>query len=458
MHQEFKILHITGHLGGGVGTVVLNYLADVSNNALQKHSIISLDSLSSNATELLSKLNLEFADECHFDFAYVNSKIRDSDVVLLHWWNHPLITDLLVRNRLAPCRLVLWSHISGSPAPNNFTAKTFEYPDEFIFTTPLSYFESEFVMLPEEQKAKVGAIWSTGGVERLVNYSPVKHDGFNIGYVGNLDFTKIHPDFVEICKAVEIPDVRFTVVGPLNEKLVQMVEEAGLADRIRFTGFVSEDEKWEELCRFDIFGYPLAPHHYGTCDQTLQEAMAVGIVPVVLNNPMESYIVKHGMNGLVARSVTEYVECLHTLFENKQMHAKLSQQARSFAFSEYSLVRMAASWDLVFERLMLQEKTEKTWPGLKDGLGLEPHRVFLESLGRFGGVFAQHLKPCHVTKNTAADQLRSLGGRHNWSSDNKSTVHQYAEFFPDDAVLCEWSQVMKGVGKDGQARATLWNR
>ena len=164
---------------------------------------------------------------------------------------------------------------------------------------------------------------------------------------------------------------------------------------------------------------------------------------------MESYIVKHGMNGLVARSVAEYVECLHSLYEDKQMHARLSQQARSYAFSEYSLVRMVANWDSVFERLMRQEKTEKIWPGVKDGMGLEPHHVFLESLGRFGGVFAEHLKPCHVTKTTAEDQLKSLGSRHNWSSDNKSTVHQYAKFFPDDAVLREWSRVMKGVGKEG---------
>jgi len=444
-----KILHITGHLGGGVGTVVLNYLSDRVKHTKQQHSVISLDSLNSYATDLLSGLNILYSDRCHANIDFINSKIQEADIVLFHWWNHPLIMDLIVRNRLVACRMVLWSHISGTPAPNNFTTKTFEYSDNFIFTTPLSYFESEFVTLPEEQKAKVGTIWSTGGVERLANYAPLDHDGFNIGYIGNLDFTKLHPNFVEICSAVEIPKVRFTVVGPANEKLVQMVDEAGLADRMRFTGFVSEDEKWAELCRFDLFGYPLAPHHYGTCDQTLQEAMAVGIVPVVLNNPMESHMVKHRINGLVASSVTEYVEYLYSLFEDTKLRARLMQQARSYAFSEYSLVRMAANWDSVFERLMKQEKREKAWPGVKEGVSLEPHQVFLESLGRFGGVFYEHLKPCHVTKATAAGQLRALGSKQNWSSYNKSTVHQYAKFFPEDAVLGEWSQIMKDVALGG---------
>ena len=446
-----KILHITGHLGGGVGTVVLNYLTHKSKDIFQRHSIISLDYLNTYAADLLSGLDMEYSDRCHSNIDYLNSKIQEADIVLLHWWNHPLITDLLVRNRLAGCRLVLWSHISGAPAPNNFTAKIFEYPDEFVFTSPLSYIDPEFVTLSDDQKVKVSTIWSTGGVERLADYLPDKHEGFNVGYVGNLDFTKLHPNFVDICRAVEISDIRFTVVGPLNDKLVNMVDAAGLADRIRFTGFVSEDEKWAELRKFDLFGYPLAPHHYGTCDQTLQEAMAVGIVPIVLNNPMESYMVKHGMNGLVARSVAEYVNCLHTLYEDRQMRARLSQQARNYALTEYSLLRMASNWDSVFERLMRKEKKEKFWPGVSGDIVLEPHHVFLESLGRYGGAFAEHLNPCHVAKVTAEDQLKSLGTRHNWSSDNKGTVHQYAKFFADDAVLCEWSRLMKGVGKGAHA-------
>lgn len=447
MNYPIKILHITGHLGGGVGTVVLNYLVHKSSDASQRHSVISLDYLNSYATDVLSSVDIEYSDRCHARIDHINSKIREADIVLLHWWNHPLITDLLVRKRLEACRLVLWSHISGSPAPNNFTRKIFGYPDELIFTTPLSYFDPEFVDLPERVKDKVGSIWSTGGVERLKGYSPIAHDGFNIGYVGNLDFTKIHPEFVEICNMVDIPDVRFTVVGPLNDELSRKVEDAGLTDRIRFTGFVSEEEKWAELCRFDLFGYPLARHHYGTCDQTLQEAMAVGIVPIVLDNPMESYIVKDGRTGLVARSVNEYVDCLHTLYRDKQLRNRFAEEGRKQAFSEYSLEGLSANWDAVFNRLITLDRQEKFWPDVENASDLEPHEVFLESLGRYGGVFTEFLKAERVSNDTAKAQLESLGSRQNWTSDNKSTVHQFATFFPDDMILAEWSSIMRG-GKE----------
>ncbi len=442
-----NVLHMTGHLGGGVGTVVLNYLLAKSTDKSQRHSLISLDYLNDHAVEVLSQAGIPHFDRCHGNLELVKAKIQQADVVLLHWWNHPLISDLLVRNDLPECRLALWSHISGSPAPNNFTQSIFSYPDIFIFTTPLSFFDPEFVDLPEVIKAKVSAIWSTAGVERLEGFSPKDHEGFNIGYVGNLDFTKINPGFLSLCRQIDIPGLRFTVVGPLNEELSKQFKDASMGDRVRFTGHISEDEKWEELCRFDVFGYPLAPHHYGTCDQTLQEAMAVGIVPVVLNNPMESYIVKHGEVGLVAQSATDYAACLRVLYDDPILRGRLSQQARTYAFSEYSLDRMAANWDEVYFRLMHQPKRVKTWPSVERAAHLEPHQVFLESLGRHAGVFREYLRTERLSRAVVESQLRSLGTRPNWRSENKSTVHQYAQFFPQDNVLHTWSDLMKGAQK-----------
>ena len=444
MSKPLKILHLTGHCGGGVGTVLLNYLSEQSKNPSKIHEVISFDNINANAVRIFESSDIKFYGNCHNQTSLINERIVDSDVVLLHWWNHPLITDWIVRRRVPSCRMALWSHISGMPAPNTFTSKLFDFPDEFVFTTPLSYFDPEFVGLSEKIKGRVSAIWSTGGVERLVGYSPVPHNGFNIGYVGNLDLTKIHPEFLDICRMVDIPDVRFTVVGPLNDRLIRMAEAAGITDRVRFTGFVSEEQKWAELCRFDVFGYPLAPHHYGTCDQSLQEAMAVGIVPVVLDNPMESYIVKHGQSGLVAHSVDEYVECMRNLYDDNELRGRLSRQARDQAFSEYSLDRMSANWDAVFARLMQREKQEKSWLGPDRSMTFEPHHVFLESLGRHASMFAEYLSPNRVSRATAEDQLKSLGSKHNWSSDNKSTVHQFAKFFPEDTVLAEWSSLMKG--------------
>ena len=77
MANPQKILHITGHLGGGVGTVVLNYLTHKSKDVSQRHSVISLDSLNTYAADLLSSLNMEYSDRCHANIDYINSKIQE---------------------------------------------------------------------------------------------------------------------------------------------------------------------------------------------------------------------------------------------------------------------------------------------------------------------------------------------------------------------------------------------
>ena len=186
MTDGLKILHITGHCGGGVGTVLLNYLTRQSAISRYNHEVLSLDSVNKNAIETFNAIGVKYHEKCHGQDGLIMQRVVNADIVMLHWWNHPLITDWIIRAGPLKFRLALWSHISGAPSPNTFSSKLFEYADEFVFTTPLSYFDPEFVGLPEALKNKVSAIWSTGGVERLAGLSPVAHDGFNIGYVGNL--------------------------------------------------------------------------------------------------------------------------------------------------------------------------------------------------------------------------------------------------------------------------------
>ena len=48
-----NILHITPHLGTGVGTVTLHYLKNESIKNIHKHRIIALDDLNNDAKKLL---------------------------------------------------------------------------------------------------------------------------------------------------------------------------------------------------------------------------------------------------------------------------------------------------------------------------------------------------------------------------------------------------------------------
>ena len=73
MRNIIKILHITGHLGGGVGTVVLNFLSQKSNDTSQQHEIISLDTI-----------NTELQDKFELTYNFIEDALDRNEKVLIH--------------------------------------------------------------------------------------------------------------------------------------------------------------------------------------------------------------------------------------------------------------------------------------------------------------------------------------------------------------------------------------
>ena len=62
----------------------------------------------------------------------------------------------------------------------------------------------------------------------------------------------------------------------------------------------------EAFAEVDIFGYPLAPDTYATSEKTIQEAMWVGIPPVVLSGTGAAELVEHEHTGLVCDGEDDY--------------------------------------------------------------------------------------------------------------------------------------------------------
>lgn len=440
--HNINILHIAPHLGGGVGRVLLNYLSKVKDNNGYTHEVICLDYANENAVEIAESINLKLSDKMSDNPQLLNA-IAEADAVLIHWWNHPLLYDLMVRSELPPCRLIIWSHISGFHAPYVFTNKILEYPDMFVFATPVSFEAKEMQSLSVKQKKTLRVVWSTGGVDHIRSVLPKEHDGFNIGYIGTVDYCKMHPDFLDICSQIDIPNVKFTVCGGPKEKEIQHeAAQRGLANIIEFTGLVSDINPY--LAEFDVFGYPLAPYHYGSCDQVLAESMAAGVVPVVLSNRMESYMIKDGVTGIVAKNQKEYIEGVKKLYVDSQLRSNLSKNARKYAYKTFSLSSIEREWTEVFERIMAFPKAVKSWDINLPKTGISAKDVFLESLGQYGTPFKQYSSASNEDeRNDAVKNISKLNESPLWQSETRGTVHHYKTFFPNDNYLSTWSRLMK---------------
>jgi len=437
------ILHITPHLGGGVGRVLLNYLSKVRDDPSIVHSVVCLDYANHKAVEVAKNIGLSLFDKMSAKKQEILDIIADSDIVLIHWWNHPLLYDFLVREQLPPCRVIMWSHNSGFHPPGVFTDKVLAYPDLFVFTTPMSYKTKEIQNLTDEQKKSLSVVWSTGGVKHVKSVKPKTHTGFNVGYIGTVDYAKMHPDFLNICNQVNIPNVKFIVCGEPSEKEIKKeAKELGIAEKFNFTGLVSDITEY--LSIFDIFGYPLAPYHYGTCDQVLAESMAAGVVPVVLANQMESYMVKDGITGIVAKDKEEYIKALQELYHNRKLRNKLSQRAKEYAMRTFSLEKMVYEWEKIFNGVLDFPKTVRKWKNSKKGEDILPKDVFLESLGHHGKDFVSYCNTeSDEERKSAIKKIKKLAESANWQAETRGTVHHYNSFFPNDPYLSVWSQLMK---------------
>jgi L-malate glycosyltransferase len=429
-NKKYKILHISPHLGGGVGRVLTNYLKATKTSNKFEHKIFCLDTINQQAKDFLTYENITYKEQISID--ELLEEIAVCDIVVVHWWNHPLLFDFLVRFKLPPCRIAFWAHVSGNEAPHIFSHTLFDYPDYCIFTTPMSYLVHE-VTSYQKTHGIFRAIWSTGGLDHVKDISKKEHHGFNIGYIGTVDYSKMHPNFIDICEAIDIPDIKFIICGGGHiEELQTEIAKRGLSDKFVFAGFVDDITPYLEI--FDLFVYPLARNHYGTCDQALAEAMGCGIVPIVLNNNMENYMVHNMYSGIVAKDEEEFVTAIKEMHLNKGFRDRLGAKAKEEAFRRFSIDQTIKEWDYVFHKLLEKEKLFRKWSGKYSGKEVKPHQIFIESLGIYGEKFDKN--DVEAIKDLAKKSL-------SWKSKSKGTAHQYLSFFQDDKKLQIWSELMK---------------
>jgi glycosyltransferase involved in cell wall biosynthesis len=431
MNRKLSILHITPHLGGGVGSVVLNWMKkDFSG---YRYKIISLDKNNNKDWIEVNEQhkNVTILDACYFknDFrTLLKNNIESSDIVLIHWWNHPLLYEIMINFELPPCRLLLWNHVNSLFPPYTMPEKLFDFVDYLIFTSPVSY---ECKEIKKISKEKIDVIWSTIGVEDFENLERMPHQSFNVGYTGTADFGKLNHNFIKLCSQINIPEVRFVVTsGDSQQHLINEAIDAGMWNKFAFLGRVPSVSRI--LSEIDVFGYPLQPQHFATCEQALGEAMMAGCVPVVLANPTEKHIVKHKETGLVANTLEEYPRAIEYLYNNPNERKRLAENAKNFAKKQYDIISTIQKWNELFDKAMNADKKNHIWQTNK-AEKLSPAELYIESLGEYALPLIQQNK----------DGIKQLFDTNSmFYSKNKGSVLQYLQFFPDDKVLREWASVL----------------
>ncbi len=424
-----KILHITAHLGGGVGKALSGLvLQSVSSRPDINHTIVTLE-------EQEKPQFIELIKSCGGEVITcpttkrLNELIETSDIVQLEWWNHPTTIKILCSQSLPHMRLIVWSHVSGLYNPI-IPSGLILSAQQFLFTSPCSFAAKEVLDLPDEVTDQIGVVSSSGGFDGLPEFRDNGSDSLAAGYIGSLNFSKLHPRYIDFILAVNIPRFKVRLIGDVTNKdiLEQQCVQAGRPGMFEFRGYTKNVAS--ELVSINVLAYLLHPEHYGTTENALLEAMAMGIVPIVLDNPAERQIVDDHKTGLIVHSPDEFAEAIKWLSGNPADRQRLGRQASKSVRERFSPEKMEASLNVHYRKILYMEKREIDF---SDIFGADPANWFLS---------------CQCDKTLFAEDgsINKVNGAplsYSLFEESKGTVFHFNKHFPDNLKLKLWAKNLK---------------
>lgn len=422
-----KILHITAHLGGGVGRVISNVAIYRRKIHSEIEEIIVCLEAPHKEQVIATLRNAGIVVEISPDSEILDKLIADADIVQLEWWHHPLMAQWLSTKENIYSRLVVWSHTSGLhyPAIPDFFITL---PHIFLFTTPVSLFKYNIRTVNT-----IDIVHSSGGFDDI----PVLHRNFlkqslKYGYTGTLNPAKLHPQIIDFINAVNIPDFCVDFYGDPSPQSPLELKNSNYSEifrKICLQGFTNR--LYDVLQEMDIFVYILNPLHYGTTENGLLEAMACGVVPVVLNNPVESFIVKDGETGILVDSPATFALAIKRLHGDPELRRKMSQAAITDIRTRFSIE--LTEWQLHNHYLKLLEKPKFCFNSYNI-FGSTPWEWFSSCLGDYYDLF--------LPESTDSSRIKRLKLPILYEK-SKSSVFQFKQYFPDDPLLKKWSEILE---------------
>lgn len=415
-----KLLHVTAHLGGGIGKV-LSRLVEASARRVDgiEHTIACLEQ--PEKTDFVDYAKRHGATIlCAPNDTELDAHIRTTDIVQLEWWHHPVVARWMSRTDLPAMRLLVWAHVSGRGTPV-IPSAFLGLPHRFLFSSSCSLELIDPSALSDIEQGQIGNVFSSGGFEDLPE-PPARGDITppRIGYLGTLDFAKLHPELLDFIAAVRPPGFRLDLYGDptTGEALLADTRARGMSERIAICGYTHQVA--DILASMDVMAYLLNPEHYGTAENALLEAMAMGVVPVVLDNPAEQALVRHDETGLVVRNPSEFAEAIARLTNDPTLRRRLSANAARDIRARFPIARTADALAAHYQTILDEDKRHFDFRAV---FGNTPADWFLACQ-----------PPTHPAVGNPNPSTQGLTHRLLLER-NKGSVFHYARTFPTDTRL-----------------------
>lgn len=430
-----RVVHITPHLGGGVGKAISSLVRQAATSTAGiEHSIVCLE-----RPEKLQFVERIRQAGCAVTVCPTPSELfqamEEADIVQLEFWNHPALVQALCTAPLPAMRLIVWCHISGLHYPR-IPPRLLVEAHKFLFTSKCSFEATEVVDLESCHAAKLGVISSGSGLE-----TPPQRPAFTgrlrFGYVGSLNFAKLHPDYISYLATVDVPDFHVRLIGDETNRAVLEAQcrRLGRPELLQFRGYCTDVAA--ELAELDVLLYLLNPTHYGTAENALLEAMAMEVVPVVLDNPAERCIVEHRRTGLVIQTPSELAEAVDWLSQHSEERLAMAKRAAVGVRGRYTKQRMENSFNGYYAEVLSEPKRVVPFREIFGDVPADWFRAFCRDFSIFsdsGAVSVSGDYSCHA-----------------FFERTKGSVFQFFDYFPGDKRLRSWVGGLQQSSAQGAA-------
>lgn len=326
-----KILHIAAHVGGGIGSAY----AGLGTCGQEQRVLLLEPPKDQTALDRVQSAGFQIIQGA--DSSRIDQELKWADVVVFSWHHHPALTKFLHDFPAIPVRSVLWCHVSGNYFPH-ISADFVQQFDQSIFASPFCLDLPQIKAMGDRYLMEhCGVVYGLNDLTRFTSVKRAPSEQYTVGYVGTMGFCKLHPDFIDFCAAVNMPDTRFMLVGApsTRNELLCAAEKHGITGQLQFCGQLPDVAP--ALAQMDVFGYLLNPQHFGATENALLEAMAAGLPVVALDQCVERSIIRDGKTGLLVHSPEEYGNAVRYLRENPDTAARLGGAAKSDVQSCYEI-------------------------------------------------------------------------------------------------------------------------
>ncbi len=155
----------------------------------------------------------------------------------------------------------------------------------------------------------------------------------------------------------EVPQARLVIVGggPLEAKLVGMVEALGMAGCVEFMGM--QDDVPAQLQQGS---FAVLPSRHEGMPNAMLEAMACGLPCVATRVSGSEDIIEQGVNGLLVEieDYRDMARALLVLLRDAALARKLGYAARATIEQRYAIERVMDSYVKLYYKLMGHDKSE----------------------------------------------------------------------------------------------------